>query len=261
MRILAIALVCGFLLFGCAGQAAPEKGAGTGQQNAPAGANGAANAGTGNANTGANVGAGNAAAGTNAGANDEGSNTETGAADQFAKLIGMRKGGWKAVYDVKTTDAPTSELTQYMKGDMARIDMAVSGSETRAYMKSGYIYTCTKQPDWQCFKFPMTPEQKAAGVDTEIDKNPSSYKPVLDGTLQIAGTTATCFKLTAPDSTQAAGSTSRYCVSPEGVPLYAKVMKSSGETMTEMTAKSYSATVPDSDFEPPAVAQEIQMPG
>ena len=107
---------------------------------------------------------------------------------------------------------------------------------------------------WTCFKFSMAGQDSSAGAKEEVESNPQKYNIVADGTMQVAGVIANCFKLG-----DVQGFAIRYCYSAEGVPLYYKTTGTAeGKSFEyEMKAKSYSTSVPDSEFELPASPQEL----
>jgi len=169
----------------------------------------------------------------------------------FADYMGMRSTSkWKIEYDVSTGGATTIPMTQYTRGNDIRTDTAVGGQTTRAYLLGTKYYSCMEQAGaWTCFEFGMP----AGSAQSKIETEPSKYAAVADGTMQVAGTTANCFKLNVE------GTAMRYCFSKEGVPLY---LSSSGtangqKVDTIMTARSYTLSVSDSDFELPAASQAM----
>ena len=179
--------------------------------------------------------------------------------EEFTDLLSARSRlEWKVSYDINTK-ALGQELnlksTQYIKGaEMMRMDSAFQGTETRVYIDHDVYTSCSNTgPGWNCFKVTNKDQESTGSQDFEEDfkSEPSKYNIVKDGTMSIAGTTATCYKLTTEDST------ARYCYSSEAVPLYIKVDTKDGST--EMRATSYSKTVADSDFDLPAGAEAKEM--
>ncbi|MCX6770372.1 MAG: hypothetical protein NT051_06930 [Candidatus Micrarchaeota archaeon] len=161
---------------------------------------------------------------------------------------------WKATYDI-TTDMTAAKMpmTQYVKGDKSRIDSAVAGYTGRAYVLAGKYYSCMQQAsEWTCYESSMDAAQ--ADVQSQLQSNPSKYKSVSDGTKQVAGVTASCFKLENVE-----GAAMRYCFAKEGVPLYISITGTSGGQAATivMTATSYTTDVSDSDFALPAAAQQM----
>ncbi len=177
---------------------------------------------------------------------------------EFLKLLGGKVNlEYKVAYDLKTVaDKQTvaMQYTQYMKTEKKiRMDSTYQGMESQTYMVSDTYTMCTKQSGaWTCFKLD-TPKEQAADTkayETKIEDNPSDYSTISDGTMQVAGVTATCFKITGV----ADKLTSRYCFK-DGVPLYIYMEYDGGSS--EMKATSYSTRVSDSEFVPPAKAQDM----
>jgi uncharacterized protein YcfL len=159
---------------------------------------------------------------------------------------------WKAVYDISAA-GKSYEMTQYIKGlKRFRTDMSLQGMESRTYMVDDVYSSCTKVMDkWNCFKIDVPKQDES---DKAIQSNPTDYTIVADGTMNVAGTTAKCFKVT---GLKIEG-TFRYCYSNEGVLLYTKMQ--TAQATTEMTAKSYTTSVSDSEFVLPAEATQMTMP-
>ena len=150
----------------------------------------------------------------------------------------------------------SSQMTEYVDGtSKMRTDASMSGIESRTYVLGKEIYSCTSQQgSWVCLNMSTQQETGPTQAEGEISSNMSNYQIVADGTMQVAGVTATCFKVTGTDITYY-----RSCFSSEGVPLYVEVQGSSGGQAysTEMVASSYSTSVPDSDFVLPAAATAL----
>jgi hypothetical protein len=168
---------------------------------------------------------------------------------------------YKAAYDISTNangQPVVTKMTQYMKGeDKIRLDTDYQGVEGRTYFLSNVLYMCTKQSGgWSCLKFSTQEDQMNKAKD-DIEKNIADYQIIADGTMQVAGVTANCFKVTGKNIENY-----RSCYSSEGVPLYAKLDSGDGKATqtTEMTATSYSTNVLDSDFVLPAEATELTIP-
>ncbi len=181
-------------------------------------------------------------------------------ASAFTALLGKRASlSWKVAYTITTTtggQTVTSAMTQYVKGaDQLRMDFSMQGTETRTYM-AGKVYTsCTDNGGWTCFKVDAPNQTGAAGTqanEQQMQSDISAYDVVADGTKTVAGVTATCYRITTKAQQ---GFTYRYCFSKEGVPLYLHFQ--TGGATTEMTATSYSMSVSNSDFTPPATASAM----
>lgn len=196
---------------------------------------------------------------------------EESAVDKFASLLGMKKSiAFKADYTVKVSGetagdstksgtgqySMTTGMTQYTKGDKMRTDTESMGYSTRTYVLSEKVYLCTNaDTGWVCMEFPQGEEASQQAV-SELESNPEEYSPVADGTMNVAGTAASCYRL---DNVQ--GFKVKYCFSSEGVPLYVKTEGTAeGKAFqSETVAKSYSLSVSDSDFSLPAEPQGFGM--
>lgn len=175
--------------------------------------------------------------------------------DELLSALGASQ-GWKVSYVITGSEMPNAlEMTQYMKGaGKFRTDSVFEGMESRSYVIGNDVYSCTKQEgSWTCFKFSGT----MSGADSYelekgIEEDPGKYTVTADGTKQVAGVTAVCYKVVAEDTT------TRYCVY-DSVPLYVmSTSTSNGKQYTsEMTATSYSKSVSDADFVLPAAATEM----
>jgi hypothetical protein len=183
------------------------------------------------------------------------------ASAEFLKLLGAKANlEWKVAYTIANTDSEgetaTMQLTQYMKTEKKiRMDMMAAGTESQTFMVNGVATVCSKiSGSWNCFKMDTDQQEEQTPAseryETQIEENPSDYGIVADGTKQVAGVTATCFKITQnADNVEA-----RYCFK-DSVPLY--IYTKSPDFTSEMTATSYSKSVSDSDFVPPAEAKDI----
>ena len=229
--LLVIGIVCAMLLLGCAAQGAPA-------QNPPAQAPG---------------GAANPAVPAQAppviGVSPPKENKteinppEAPAISASDALLGAMRvsGGWKVVYDVTAGSASSYEMTQYLKGSNIRTDMTASGMQARTYMVSGKVSSCVLAgTKWMCTDMTAQMGNTTSDLSQQLQSEQAKYTITADGTESIAGTTATCYKIVSSDGTD------RYCISPEGVPLYIKTSAEGSEMV--MQAKSYSTSVADSDF-------------
>ncbi len=239
-QIILISLVCVALLFGCAGSNEQKQPAATGKSQQ-----------------------GNGAA-ASSGSTKNDVSTGTFAQNALESLLGTLKlnSGWKVTYQLSGTGMQgTTEMSQYVKGtEKFRTDVSAAGMETRTYVMDNKAYLCTKTGEWSCLKFTVPKNdssQASYELESELETDASKYNVTADGTMQVAGVTAACFKVVSADAS------TRYCVSAEGVPLYVKSSaQSEGQAVEyEMKAKSYSASVSDSDFALPAEPQEFSLPG
>ena len=244
-KFVIVALCIAMLLLGCSGNANTQATANAGSGNGNTGASGNASVG-GSGNSGANAGA-SAGAGTSA-------------LGQFTALMDLESNAqWKADYDINTTigtQHSTMALTQYLKGtSKVRTDVTVSGIQTQSYVIDGTIYSCANvNSAWACYKVSNQTFDAVTQAKADLQKDPSKYTIVADGTMQVAGTTANCFKVSGVQDYDM-----RTCYSDAGVLLNYKVTGvQQGQSFAyEMTAKDYSASVTDSDFVLPAAAQDI----
>jgi hypothetical protein len=143
-----------------------------------------------------------------------------------------------------------------MKGEKKfRMDFGSKEGEMRSYMVNNVYTTCYNQGEWSCMKIEGNDSDNSAMESREIQKDfeedPTQWDIGADGTKQIAGVTAQCYKMNEHGATEFV----RYCFAKEGVPLYVRM--ESKEGVTEMEATSYSTSVSDSDFVPPAEAKDL----
>jgi hypothetical protein len=192
--------------------------------------------------------------------------TNQDAAEEFEELFSTKAATeFKVDYVIKTSaegQTMTSTMSQYMKGEeKIRADMAFNDMESRTYIMGEDFTTCTRQDnaEWSCYKLPESEqgdeEVPIVEVKEDFEENPDEYTITRDGTMQVAGVTATCYKMT---TTGEDASVVTYCFSKEAVPLYVKM--ESDEYLTEMTATTYSTRVSNSDFNLPEGA-EVQEYG
>ena len=257
-RFLAIMLICAMLFFGCTSQQSENKAAApaTGQAKTTAPAAQTQAGASASAATGTPSSATAASAPATATAGAAPAEQPESAGSSFLDLMGMgSKTQWKIEYDITSNMATAAkmQMTQYMKGDKSRTDSALGGYASRIYVLGNKYYNCMQQAsEWTCYEISMGTTQ--ADVQAQIKSDPSKYKSVSDGTMQVAGVTANCFKL---DNVE--GAAMRYCFAKEGVPLYVSITSTSGGQTgtTVMTATSYTTDVSDSDFALPAAAQQM----
>ncbi|HIH18834.1 TPA: hypothetical protein HA225_02555 [Candidatus Micrarchaeota archaeon] len=246
-ELLFVSLVAAMLLFGCAGSEP--------SQQPPAQAASAPKAPSTGGAAGASTG-GNSQQAQPSQGSGQGATQGTSPLDSLMGALGLSN-GWKVTYLMTTSATPeTSEMTQYIKGtDKFRTDSVTMGIETRSIVLSDNIYICSKDGSWSCLKMSKQDDKgsESSRLNDEIKSNPSKYTVTADGTMQVAGTTATCYKVVSENST------TRYCVSPEGVPLYTKSdSQSQGRAFSsELKATSYSLSVSDADFALPAEPTDL----
>lgn len=189
---------------------------------------------------------------------------------QFLKYLGDKvRLEWRIAYDTTMTidgETTTTQMTLYLKGtDKMRTDATVPEfGESRTYVVDGVYTTCFQRSGaWTCMK--ITPSdtdttEAQRDFEQEVQEDAADYAISLDGTKQVAGVTATCFKVTS--SVDGFG-LMRYCFSKEGAPLYTLIEGDAADSAfrTEMIATSYSKNVADSEFIPPAEATEFGAGG
>ena len=165
---------------------------------------------------------------------------------------------WTVTYNIVTKaqgQEMKSTMIQYLKGiNKIRTDITIQGVESRSYFINSVMTSCTKMSaKWNCFKIEV-PKDDMKNVEEKVKSGSSDYSIVSDGTKQIAGVTAKCYKLTgAKDSI-----TTRYCYSAEGIPLY--VYYEGPQVTSEMTALTFEKVAKDSVFEIPAGATTTTIP-
>jgi hypothetical protein len=125
--------------------------------------------------------------------------------------------------------------------------------ETRSFILDKKITSCFNMGgSWSCSEMEMKENDMTAIEEDVVSDEDLDYVITEDGTKMVAGTNTECYKLVANDGT----STTRYCIASDGAPLYIKSdATSDGHTITsELIATSYTKSVSDSDFIPPAKA-------
>jgi protein-disulfide isomerase len=148
-----------------------------------------------------------------------------------------------------------------------RLDMRyATGEEIREYdLGVGTIYRCTKNGgEWDCNPSgaPLS-VQLPYNVLGSLWQDRNSGKTNYDGTMALAGTTASCFKTSDFETLYWNGAEysyenihddilGKFCYSSESAPMYLKMDLVDSTTQTvEMKATGYSLSVDESDFELP----------
>lgn len=167
---------------------------------------------------------------------------------------------YQVTYDFSSNmngQTQSGEMDQYMKGsERVRTDSRFGDSESSVLLLEGEAIICSKQDEWTCFSSGEQEEQDPAeAVQEDVESNPEDYDITELPGRTIAGTSTSCF---AVDTEQ--GSV-EYCYSDEGVPLYVKSEGSAEGTTysSEMVATSYSTSVANSAFEPPAEVTSFEQ--
>lgn len=172
--------------------------------------------------------------------------------DAFLSALKLSNSGWSVAYSVSVGGQTPYTMKEYAKGlDRFRVDTIMQGTESRVYKVGSDMYTCTNTGTWVCYRYSgVAAGEDMGALQSGLENEPETYTVTLNGTMNIAGVTATCYKVVKD------GTTTRYCISAEGVPLYIS-MSGGSASATVMSATSYSTSVSNSDFTPPAVAQDI----
>jgi outer membrane lipoprotein-sorting protein len=217
-------------------------------------------------------GGGTPAAGPNASAANEGAAAPSGAAaaapsqaadsgPSFAEILQSGKlTSYKISYKMTTSgtgqDAAASlEQTWYFKPPNTRFDMAGDASgdgKISMFMLEKGTFMCTEASGQSsCFQ---VPGESTAGQNMGFDlqstfqDDPSAFNATRQEQRTIAGQQAHCYVLAGTPVTGFSSGT--FCYTKTGVPLLSEWV-AQGATF-KMEATSFSATVPDSDFELPA---------
>ncbi len=179
------------------------------------------------------------------------------AKDDFDRAIEDYMGGQFMVeYSLTSSVNGVTEsgtMSQYFGGvNRMRTDSTFEGVESRIYIVNEEFVSCFMyEGDWQCSKLPEAEESEKTDVETgdlsEYAENNAEYTVSRDGTKQVAGVTADCFKVTEEQGL------SRYCIY-DSIPLYVKTEYDGG--MSELTATKYKKGVSNSDFTYPATPTE-----
>jgi hypothetical protein len=164
---------------------------------------------------------------------------------------------WKIAYDMTASAAGTTtsgKMMQYMKGSQFRTDFTSAGIESQTYVADDQYTTCMKQgTSWNCYKSDMTDNTKE--MESDIAKDNSKYTITSDGTKMVAGVNTECYKIISLEPKM----TSKYCIAADGAPLYVKTELP--QAISELTATSYSKSVSEADFVPPAAAKDLKTLG
>lgn len=178
---------------------------------------------------------------------------------EFESLAKKAEGAtFKVTY--KTTDSfsgSDGEFVMYSKGKKSRMDTKSTYEgqlmESQVFNDGDSVTMCNKDGDWTCFIM----EDMGDTGNTPAEFQDEWDKPDVDVTKtssrKVAGTTADCYEVsvTMPDGV----AKQEVCVSKEGVMLYMNVETPQGTMSWEAT--TYSTSVSDSAFEPPAEPQDM----
>lgn len=141
------------------------------------------------------------------------------------------------------------QMAMYKKADMQRID----AQNTRIYMNGDYI-TCMNQGEWMCYRIAKDEYAMPQGANTasqteSFEDSPEDYDFAFAGRRMIAGENTFCYRITGADTDVLA------CYTRDGIPMHTEMQAPEGEMV--MTATSFSRSVSDSEFEPPAEPQDM----
>lgn len=161
---------------------------------------------------------------------------------------------YKVTYSIATseTENPASEMTMYYSGsDKVRIDTSgTSGGQqmsTSLYILAGKTYICTEKPQKMCIQQNTEANPEVFTGQEDVEKNLESYSIMPLPSRTIAAVNSQCYRITV-----SGGEMIDSCYSSGGIMLYTKTRSS------EMTAKSFTTNVPDSDFTLPAQPQSLE---
>ena len=158
-------------------------------------------------------------------------------------------------YDMTSTyegEKTTTTMAMYIKGENVRTDTSYEEIESRFYNVDKKSTSCTNQEgEWMCIEFGIEEDNEDSTVE-EVDFEDDYYESdsiviKKDGTMNVAGTTATCYKI---EDIVDIEYSYRICYSKEGVPLYMEMKQDGMES--KFVATAYSSKVKDSDFDLPA---------
>lgn len=192
---------------------------------------------------------------------DDHETEDASAFEEFTDLFSMKmKLEYQVDYEMTTTtNGQTQEMqmAQYVKGDQIRSDVEFDGIESQTYMTGSSIISCTNDGEWMCIEMEMESSSPIDDLEEQIETNVQAGHDMNVEKLPsrtVAGTSTNCFRVETDD-----GSVD-YCLTKEGIPLYVESSGTSDSTTYDMLmeATSYSTSVPNSAFTPPA--EPSQMP-
>ena len=178
----------------------------------------------------------------------------------FADLLNLGKPqGYVIDYDITGKEmSSVSKMTMYFAGEKKmRMDSLLKDAETTSessvFIIGDNMHVCTKTDgEWTCITFKgddTTSElEETTGV---FEKDPE--KPLYDGTQNIAGITAECYKL------ESEGTKYRYCIHPKKYLMLLGETRINGELEYKTIATKVDLNMPqDSVFELPADSMDIE---
>src|SRR3989338_1222142 len=148
----------------------------------------------------------------------------SGASAEFLNMAGAKsQATYQVTYELQTTfqGQPSRKAVQslYVKdGKARRHDTITEQAEIRYYMNGDTFTLCSKKDGaWECYSVSNFPQNDADKNEKSIQANPEKYKISNDGTMNIAGVTAKCFRASGISGSEVS---IKVCYSNEGVGLY-----------------------------------------
>jgi hypothetical protein len=183
------------------------------------------------------------------------------------KIFKMANVEFMVEYDWRSdmgTESVNGIMKLYMKGSKMRTDSTQTFQgdtmESQTFISEEEFITCSKQGTWTCMKIEAPEmEEMPTGLQEEYEAEGEAFWDAMSvfaaPDRRIAGTTAKCFLI--EESLPDVGTVSQeVCYSAKGVPLYIEVKNPEGTMKQEAT--SYSTSVSDSSFTPPAEPQDME---
>ncbi len=165
--------------------------------------------------------------------------------------------GYTISYDMTGKEmSGTSKMTMYFAGEKkirmdSSIDNAEVTTEGSVFIIGKDMYSCAKTDgEWVCFSFngeDIPESEETSGV---FEANPE--KPLYDGTQNIAGVSAECYKL------ESEGTEYKYCVHPKKYLMLLSEVYINGNLEYRMIATNVDLNMPSSGvFELPAEPMDM----
>ncbi len=183
---------------------------------------------------------------------------------QFTNALGLYP-EYKATYNFSSTTSGQTTggtYTWYFKSSKQRTDMALQQVNSRTWILSDKLVTCSTSPGSEqesCYEFALNDSSSDQGLQTfkanDLTTNRSNYTVTSLPARTIAGQAAICYQIIT--TVQNIESTSEYCLSSRGILLY--LNSTTQNNSWEMEATSVTNSVTDAEMTPPA-AQRFEMP-
>ena len=178
----------------------------------------------------------------------------------LSDLLGLGKPqGYTVSYDMTGKESGgASKMTMYFAGEKKmRMDSIRNyegeTSEGSIFIKGDDLYSCTKtEGEWTCLKFTSekSEENQWEGISNSFEKDPE--KPLYDGTQNIAGVAAECYKI------ESGGAKYRYCIHPQKYLMLLTETYLGGTLEYRMIATEVDLGMPqESVFDLPAEPKDI----